>query len=403
MLRLPIALLATAALVAAAGMSHLARGRDRASAAARAAADARVRDQDIAFYQARAAADPAAARDRMQVAALHLQRARTTGSEDDLLRAEAWARASLHLRTSRNGAARVTLASSLMAQHRFNEAREVAVQLVRHDPDRASYRALLGEVDLEVGRYAEADSLFRSLPPTGDMLALGPRLARWAEVSGRPHEARRYLQSALTAATVRSGVPPEQLAWLHLRLGELELRYGTAGAARRQLRRGLAIMPGDHRLLAALARVEYGAGHPIRAIELAEAVTAERVDPATLGLLADAHATLGDSAQAASRLRAALASMRAQPGAFHRAWGLFLLDHGAEVPQVLARAQAELATRGDIYGLDLAAWALYRAGRPADALAPMRNALATGSRDPQLHLHARAIARAVIDSLTGGS
>jgi tetratricopeptide (TPR) repeat protein len=87
----------------------------------------------------------------------------------------------------------------------------------------------------------------------------------------------------------------------------------------------------------------------------------------------------------------------AQPGAYHRAWSLFLLDHGRRIPEVLASARTEIVGRRDVYGYDLLAWALYRAGRPADARAAMMRALAQGTQDAMLLYHAGMIDRAAGD------
>ncbi|HEU5169086.1 MAG TPA: hypothetical protein VFU46_01040 [Gemmatimonadales bacterium] len=61
---------------------------------------------------------------------------------------------------------------------------------------------------------------------------------------------------------------------------------------------------------------------------------------------------------------------------------------------MLARAEAELRERHDIYGWDVYAWALHEAGRHDEAERAMMRALAPGTRDPQLAAHARAIAAA---------
>jgi Flp pilus assembly protein TadD len=73
---------------------------------------------------------------------------------------------------------------------------------------------------------------------------------------------------------------------------------------------------------------------------------------------------------------------------------LFELDHGGATPDVLARADAALAVRGDIFGWDVVAWAHFRLGQYAEASAAMRHALATGCRDARLLFHAGAIAQA---------
>jgi tetratricopeptide (TPR) repeat protein len=85
----------------------------------------------------------------------------------------------------------------------------------------------------------------------------------------------------------------------------------------------------------------------------------------------------------------------AQPGGFHRAWTLFLLDHQRRVPEVLAQVQEEIHIRRDIYGWDLLAWALHRAGRDREALPAMAKALALGTEDASLFYHMGTIQRAL--------
>src|SRR3954462_15547805 len=92
-----------------------------------------------------------------------------------------------------------------------------------------------------------------------------------------------------------------------------------------------------------------------------------------------------------------------QPGPFHRAWSLFLLDHDRAVDTVLVRARDELAVRRDIYGYDLLAWALHRAGRSSEAQAPMVRALALGTRNATLFYHAAMIDHAVGDEASARS
>ena len=106
---------------------------------------------------------------------------------------------------------------------------------------------------------------------------------------------------------------------------------------------------------------------------------------------ASVPAALGDSANAADFARVMEVAVSKQPGSYHRAWSLFLLDHGRRLPEVLVKARAELATRHDIYGWDVLAWALYRSGRIGEAESAMTHALAEGTQDAMLFFHAGMI------------
>lgn len=392
-----VALAGTGARVAE---GHAARAREARAAAldaarAATAAERAERDRAVAFYERRALEDPRSALDLGQLAGLYLQRARDLGDESDLQRAERAARRSAGMREAHNGRARALLASALLAQHRFVEAREVAERLHAHEPDVPAYRALLGETQLELGDYAGARRSFAGLRAHRGHLSIGPRLARWAEVAGRGSEALWLARALRDSALARRDVPREQRAWFHLRVGDLEARGGRYDDAARAYEDGLALAPDDHRLLVALARVQLARGNARQAVELGEqALAAGMPDPATLGVLSDAWRAIGDDARSDEYARAVELTAFASGAPMHRAWALFLIDRGRKVPDVLARAEAELRVRPDVYGWDLYAWALHRARRYPEALAAMRRALALGTEDVSLRAHARAICAA---------
>lgn len=351
----------------------------------------------IDFYTVRLKADPRAASDRANLAGLYLQRSRETGDYGDVLRAEEQARASLALRTRANPKGFRLLAASLLAQHRFAEALTIARELVRIWPEDPAHRALLGELQMEVGDYAAAETTFGTIQQHTENLAVAPRLARWAELHGRPDQARIIFTAALRQAQYRGDFTAEQMAWYYLRLGDVELRAGRMGAAEEAFRSGLAIAPADYRLLSALARLELARGRFREAARLGEEAVATVLDPATLGVVSEAYALLGERERADEYATAMRVAVQGQGAGFHREWSLFLLDHGRDVAQVAERARAELAERGDVYGHDLMAWALFRSGRAAEARTHAAQALRLGTRDPLLFFHAGMIERAAGD------
>ncbi|MEP7324419.1 MAG: hypothetical protein ABI836_00600 [Gemmatimonadota bacterium] len=370
-------------------------GRSTAQAATRAPGgpltEAAVLDSDIVFYSARIARDPEGALDRAKLGSLYLQRARQTGSPEDLVRAEKVARESFGLRTRKNGIALQVLAFSLMGQHRFAEALDEARVLVQDDSTSISNRSLLGEIEMELGLYASADSTFKSLKSWGYKLTVAPRLARWKELTGHPDSARMILLAARDDAMRQPNLPLEQKAWFDLRLGDLAFRSQHLDEAERNYLAGLAISPDDYRLLAAMSRLESARHRWDSAIDYGQRAIALVPDPATLGLLGDALAAQGDSAGAEEYYHTMELVVVRQPGAFHRAWSLFLLDHDRSLKTVLAKVQEEITQRKDIYGFDLLAWALYKNGRVVEARTAMQQALKLGTQDPQLFRHAQII------------
>ncbi|HYW09380.1 MAG TPA: tetratricopeptide repeat protein [Longimicrobium sp.] len=355
--------------------------------------DLEVRNRDIEFFEARAKADPYSGSDRGRLAYLYLQRGRETGEYEDYRRAETAARASLAARTHRNEGAYLTLASSQLAQHHFADALQAARELVAMAPDQPSYLALLGELQLEMGDYVGARATFGALEPARANLAVAPRLARWDELNGRTVQARNTLVRAARDADSRGDLPREQAAWFHLRVADLESRSGRLDAAEREFAAGLRANPGDARMYAGLARVEWLRGEWERALAYGEAA-GDRADISTLAVMGDAAAELGRAADAEAWYGKAEASAAATPEPYNRQWTAFRLDHGRHLAETRALLEREIAGRKDVLGYDMLAWARFRVGDVAGARVAMGRALAMGTPDPTFHFHAGMIERA---------
>ncbi|MEO6526530.1 MAG: tetratricopeptide repeat protein [Gemmatimonadaceae bacterium] len=362
--------------------------------------DAEIRELDIAFFSERAKLDPTGASNLAHLGALYLSRGRESGDPRDVLLAEDVARRSLRNRGAHNSAAASVLQSSLLAQHRFDEALALAVAARDAEPDKPGLRAAVGEIEMELGRYDSARVAFSDLHVSLGDLAVAPRLARWAEIEGQPDKARRLLRAALANAMREPSIPREQMAWFHLRVGDVELRTGHPASADSAYRAGLAVHPGDYRLLSALAHSALVQGRWRDAISAGEQAIAATLDPATLGTLSDAYAALGDSAKSAEYAHVLDVAVLRQPGAYHRAWSLFLLDHDRHVTVVSRKIREEMKTRRDVYAYDLLAWSLHKQGRDREAAEAMKSALREGTQDAQLFYHAGVIeqARGNVDS-----
>ena len=366
-------------------------------------AELALRDTQITVWHRALDADTGSALVLGQLAALHLQRAREGGGWADYLVADSLARHSLARRTHRNGSTAVTLVNALLSQHRFTAARDVATDLVHREGDIPEYRALLGEVSMELGDDAMADSMYRSVWEYRLQPSMAPRVARWLEVTNHVGDARTLLRYTRDQVIATRTVASETRAWFDLRLGDLELRAGNNRRARAEYEAGLAIEPGDPRLFSAMARLSIAEGDAKTAISWGERAISLQLDPATLGLVGDAYASVGDTAKADTYFQTLDVAVALQPGAYHRAWALSLLDHGLRVDTVLAKAASELDDRKDIYGYDVMAWSLFKAGRIAESRAMMDRALRFHTPDPLLLRHAREIDRAIASVNAAGS
>lgn len=367
---------------------------ERERLAAAAAMDRQSRDDQIRVWSAALRMDPRSALALGQLAALNVQKARETGQERYYPVAEAMARRSLQLRTHRNAKTYVVLASTLLAQHRFADARDAAAAALALEPDVVQYRALLAEIHMELGDYAAAGRGFAGLGAYRAHLSIGPRLARWAEVSGQPRTARDILERLVTEAEGRRDLPREQLAWFHVRLGDHYSRHGSQRRARASLARALDVNPGDYRAHKALAELDLVEGNAPAALEHARSAVAGSRTPETLLTMA-AGLRESESPAAAQAIEREVSTIVGDGGgSFERAWHAYRLEWNVPAGDVTRVLEREVAERGDVQGYDLLAWAYYRSGRLADARTAIASAVRTGTSDATVWFHAGVIAHA---------
>jgi tetratricopeptide (TPR) repeat protein len=377
--------------------AHTTRSLERARTAA-AALEERQRSDQLRVWHAVHAADSNSAIAQAQLAGLYVQRARETGDESNYARAEWYARRSLSTTTTRNAKTYVTLATILLAGHRFAEAREVAAAAVAADPDQPIYRALTAEIDLELGRYDSATAGFALLHRHRGHLSIAPRLARWAEAAGRSAYARRLLENAREVALSRSDLQREQVAWFVFRLGDYERRHGRLRRAETLLREALDINPGDYRALRVLAELELVRGRTKKARDYATRAVSRSRTPETLATLAETYRAGGDNVTDRAITSAIRTAVGSKPARFERAWYSHELERARVNEELLATLRDEAEGRPDAGGLDLLAWAQYKAGMATEANATITGALSLGPGDPLAWYHAGMIRLALGDS-----
>lgn len=84
-----------------------------------------------------------------------------------------------------------------------------------------------------------------------------------------------------------------------------------------------------------------------------------------------------------------------------RTLALFYATQDREHDEALRLAERERKVRDDLHTEDVYAWALYRAGRIAEARAASDRAIALGTKDARLLYHAGAIRIAAGDRASG--
>ena len=330
------------------------------------------------------------------LAKLYLQRARSTGDLGSYAQAgEALTRA-LALAPD-DPDSRAVLARLRYATHDFAGAGDIAASLLSADPTDPGAAALLGDATLEVGDYATAsarfDALSRAFP---NAAAVDARLARLAFLRG-DGDAAGGLAGRASAEARAEGTFGVDLAWYAHLVAQLGFDRGDYEAAAVAEREALAIAPGYHVAEAGLARAVAALGQTAEAIAWYGRAIDAVPQPDYLAARGDLYAISGDLGRATSAYDTVEVGAALSPASarlYDRQLALFYLDHDRHVDRALTIAEAALAQRPDVYGYDIYAWALYKAGRYDEAAAASDRALAESTPDARFHYHAGYIALA---------
>jgi len=325
-----------------------------------------------------------------------LRESRVTGNAALAVRAEEVARAALR-RSPGDPSAQRVLGAVLLSRHKFAEAAAGAERLAIDRPRDAALQGIIGDGRVELGDYDEGFAAFDR------MMALRPDAASYARVS-YARELQGDLQGAFDlmrmAAEATSPADLEAQAFAYSRLGYLELAHGRLDAAARQFRRADSLFPRYPAVAIGLARVALTGGDAAEAFAIARRQFDHAPNAELAEMIAEAATRLGRAAEAARFFGIAESMWREdtpEPAMLAR----LLADRGHAPDEAVRIAERAVAVRHDIFTEDALAWALFKAGRLADARAASARARRTGSRDARILAHAREIDR--VSQMASGS
>jgi tetratricopeptide (TPR) repeat protein len=275
-----------------------------------------------------------------------------------------------------------------LSQHRFREALETGQRARDLRPRDAWNYGIIGDALIELGDYEKA---FEAIDR---MVAMRPSAGAYARVA-YARELRGDLEGALAAMQMAADATtphdPEAQAWYASQIGELHLRMGKIDDAEREYRRAATIFPQYPFAIIGQGKVEAARGNRDAALStfLDQLKRTPTLDVAVR--IGDLYAQGGDAAQAEHYYQ--LAEDLAGPALAQTEANLamFLAAHDRKLPDALKIAEAVAAVRHDIFTDDALAWAYYKAGRLADAVAASQRALRTGTRDAAILSHAAQI------------
>ena len=256
--------------------------------------------------QARARPDDAQTNALLGLA--YAQRARETGDAAFYSRADAVLRRA-HELDARNVYALTGLGGIALARHRFAEALRIGRAAQAAAPGTAAPYGVVGDAQLELGRYREAFATFDRMAALKPNASSYSRVSYARELRGDVAGAIEAMELALDASIGR----PEATAWIAVELGKLHWSVGRIAESASHYRFALRVVPGYVPALDALARVEAARGHTTRAIALQRRAVESIPLPSYVAQLGDLLARGGSKDEAPRAVRARRLD-RAAPG-----------------------------------------------------------------------------------------
>jgi len=247
---------------------------------------------------------------------------------------------------------------------------------------------LLGDVLMEQGRLTDAAAAYQKMIDLKPFYQSYTRAAHLRWLKGDLTGAIALMRKAVASASPRDR---ESVAWAYSRLGSYELQRGQLAEAARMVDASLQYIPEYAAALLVRGRIALARSQTRDAVGTLTRAAQLNPAPEYQWTLADALRTLGKTDEAA-----AIEQRLAKEGAAGdpRTFALYLATRRQDSEMAVELARRELDTRQDIFTIDALAWALMSAGKASEASAVMTRALAEGTEDGRLFLHAAVIAAA---------
>ena len=346
---------------------------------------------EIERLERRVRANPEDAEGLTLLGLAYQQRVRENGDPSSYPRSEAALRRAIKL-VPNSDLALTGLAALAASRHRFGEARDLARKALSLNSYSASALGILGDANVETGRYRAAFAAFDRMAATKPSAAAYARVSYARELLGRTDAAIAAMKLAVAAAVGTA----EPAAWSLVELGNLYFNSGRLRPAERAYREALARFPGYHRAQAALARVTAARGQTDEAVALFRRALEAVPLPEYAARLGETLAAAGRDADAAEAYELVDVIQRlfeANGARTELETALVDLDRGVNLADALSRAEEAYDERRSIEAEDVLAWGLYRNGRCDEALSHSRRALRLGTRDALKLFHRGMIER----------
>jgi tetratricopeptide (TPR) repeat protein len=281
-----------------------------------------------------------------------------------------------------------------LARHDFAGALERGRNALVLDPENARYHGIVGDAQIELGRYDEAIESYQEMVDRRPDFASFSRISYARELYGDPEGAIEAMEFALQAG---SGVP-ENRAWAYVQLGNLWFSSGDLEEAARAYDRSSRALDTYAPALAGQARVAASRGDLAQAVTLYSQAFNRMPLPEYAIALGDVYAEMGERQKADEQydlVRDIDRLYRANGVNTDLEIALFYANHDLDLQTSLEKARSAYQERPSIHAADVLAWTLYKTGDYQEARQYASEALKLGTRDPLMLFHAGMISNAL--------
>jgi tetratricopeptide (TPR) repeat protein len=352
-------------------------------------------DRELARLQPVAEKQPAQPDPWVQLGRVWVRKAREASDPGFYLNARACADLALDAAPGDRPATNL-LGLVLLNDHKFDDARDLASQLLSKSPEDLMALGTLSDALVELGRYDEA---IRATEKMGQLKPNLPSYIRTSYLQWLRGDVKAARESArLAVDSGRDPREPEPRCWALVQAAMIFWHEGDAGGSDAGFESALQACPDYPPALVGRGRVALAGGDFAKAVEYLGKAYAQSPLVETAWLLGDAREGAGDL-KGADEVRAELVKHGRQVDG--RTLSLFFSTRNRDLDEAVTLAEAERKVRDDIYTEDAVAWARYRKGDIPAARAASDRAMALGTKDARLLYHAGAIRVAAGDRAAG--
>jgi tetratricopeptide (TPR) repeat protein len=346
-------------------------------------------DSEMARLQARLKDNPDDANSYALLGTLMLQKARESADATWYAQADTAFNETLKHDAQQQDAL-IGKGSLALSRHEFVQAVKWGERAIAANPYRAQAYGVLGDAQVELGRYEAALRTIQKMVDTRPDIASYSRVSYLRELHGDVAGAIDAMRRAVNA-----GAPgAEGTLWAQVQLGVLYFNKGDLQTAEALFGNVLQQQANYAPAQAAIAKVRAAQGRADEAVALYQTVLSRLPMPQYAIELGEFYEALGRRADAKAQYDLVRAIQQINANAQMNTdleMALFEADHGNPVKAV-ALARAAYQQRPSIHGADALAWALYRNGHFSEASTLIKEALKLGTQDAMLHYHAGMIA-----------